>query len=53
MRKVRDYCDPITYKELIDIVEIWVDTVLELDRRDLRMMKRLVSRQYQQGFEAA
>ena len=53
MRKVRDYCDPITYKELIDVVEIWVDTVLDLDRRDLRMMKRLVSRQYQRAVEAA
>jgi DSF synthase len=53
MRKVRDYCNPVTYKELADIVEIWVDTVLKLDKRDLRMMERLVSRQTKHGAEAA
>ena len=53
MRKVRDYCDPISYKELIDIVESWVDSVLKLVRRDLRMMERLAARQFQQGVAAA
>jgi DSF synthase len=45
LRQVRDRLDPVSYAELRDIVEIWVDTALRLDPRDLRMMQRLVSRQ--------
>ena len=37
--------DRVTYEELIDIVKIWVDAALKLERKDLRMMQRLVSRQ--------
>lgn len=53
LRQVRDLRDPITYKELLDIVEIWVDAAMKLESRDLRMMERLVSRQLQQVAEAA
>jgi DSF synthase len=53
VRRVRDDSNPITYEELLHIVEIWVDTVLKLERRDLRMMERLVARQFQHGVEAA
>ena len=53
LRKVRDYMNPITYQELLDIVDIWVDTAMQLDRRDLRMMERLVTRQHQQVGAAA
>jgi DSF synthase len=35
----------VSYEELIDIVNIWVDTALKLERKDLRMMERLVARQ--------
>ncbi len=45
MAKVKDYCNPVTYQELIDVTKIWVDAALQLTRRDLRMMKRLVQRQ--------
>ncbi len=45
LRQVRDRLNPIAYQELLDIVEIWVDTALKLERRDLRMMERLVARQ--------
>lgn len=31
--------------ELLDIVEIWVDSALRLNMRDLKLMQRLVSRQ--------
>jgi DSF synthase len=37
--------DAVSYEELEEIALIWVDAVLKLDRRDLRMMERLVSRQ--------
>ena len=53
MREVRDVLNPIGYDELLRIVEIWVDTALKLEARDLRMMERLVSRQEVVGVRAA
>jgi DSF synthase len=47
LRQVRDVKDPITYQELMQVLEIWVDAALRLEPRDLRMMDRLVSRQHQ------
>ncbi len=35
----------IEFSELLDIVEIWVDSALRLNPRDLKLMQRLVSRQ--------
>ena len=35
----------IQYTELLDVVEIWVDSALRLTTRDLKLMNRLVSRQ--------
>ncbi len=45
IRKVKDICNPVTYKELIDIAHIWVDAALKLRSKDLRMIERLVARQ--------
>jgi len=45
MQKVKDRCSTISYQELIDITEIWVDAALNLSDKDLRMMSRLVKRQ--------
>jgi DSF synthase len=45
MREVKDACNPITYQELLDITTIWVKAALRLEKRDLRMMERLVNRQ--------
>lgn len=53
VRQVRDALDPITYEELLQIVEIWVDTALKLEARDLRMMERLIARQKRVGARAA
>ena len=53
VRQIRDELNPITYQELLNIVEVWVDTALKLDRRDLRMMERLVTRQNGLQVEAA
>jgi DSF synthase len=36
---------PISYDELLRVVNIWVDTALSLTERDLRMMERLVRAQ--------
>jgi len=46
LRRVRDRYSPITRDELMAIVEIWVDAALRLGPRDLRMMERLLARQY-------
>ncbi len=35
----------IQYTELVDVVEIWVDSALRLNPRDLKLMNRLVTRQ--------
>jgi DSF synthase len=35
----------IDFAELMDIVEIWVDSALRLNPRDLKLMQRLVSKQ--------
>jgi len=35
----------VQFPELLDIVEIWVDSALRLNVRDLKLMQRLVSRQ--------
>lgn len=53
LRQARDVVNPITYEELLDVVEIWVDAALRLEARDLKMMERLVARQEQVGAKAA
>ena len=35
----------IDFDELLDIVQIWVDSALRLNPRDLKLMQRLVTRQ--------
>jgi len=45
MRKVKDRYNLIGYQELVDVINIWVDTALNLTDKDLRMMERLVSHQ--------
>lgn len=42
---VRRRCQPITYEELIDVTDLWVDTTLYLQDADLRRMERLVEAQ--------
>ena len=53
MRRVRNAKDPITYEELMQVLDIWVDTALRLEPRDPKMMDRLVSRQLQVTSKAA
>jgi DSF synthase len=42
---VRRRVHRIEFSELLDIVEIWVESALRLNPRDLKLMQRLVSRQ--------
>jgi DSF synthase len=39
----------LEFAELLDIVELWVDSALRLTPRDLKLMQRLVSRQNEMG----
>jgi len=45
IRKVVERVNPLSYDELKDITEIWVDTALKLEDKDIRMMDRLVRSQ--------
>jgi len=49
LRAAKECVNAVSYKELIDITEIWVDAALRLEPRDLRMMERLVARQTGRG----
>ncbi len=48
LRAAKQCVNPVTYDELKNIVEIWVDAALRLEKRDLRMLEILVSRQTKQ-----
>jgi DSF synthase len=43
--RARKRIDPVTYEELRDIVDIWVDAAMNLGEQDLRKMMRLVTAQ--------
>ncbi len=45
IHRVRQRVNPLTLEELVDIVEIWVDSALQLSERDLRAMARLAEAQ--------
>jgi len=53
VRKLRNTVNPISYEELMKILDIWVETALALERRDLKLMDRLVERQNQIRTKAA
>ena len=42
LSRVRHRCQPVTYEELIDVTDVWVETALGLDEADLRRMEHLV-----------
>ena len=44
-QRARQRINPLTYEELADITEIWVDAALNLESRDLRLIDRLVRAQ--------
>ncbi len=46
LRHVQERLRPLSYQDLIDIVDIWVDAALRVTPRDLRTMARLAGIQY-------
>jgi DSF synthase len=48
MYQCRHHTHPISYEELMNITELWVDSALRLQDRDLKMMGRLVRAQLRQ-----
>jgi len=45
LRKISQLNNPVTLTELQDIVDIWVDSAMNLKPRDLKMMQRIVGKQ--------
>jgi len=43
--KIRNRVNPVTYEELIDIGEIWVEAAMSLTSRELKVMERLIKSQ--------
>jgi DSF synthase len=41
----RQHFQPVTYEELLNITNVWVNAALRLEERDLKLMSRLVSSQ--------
>jgi DSF synthase len=44
-RAARRHSNPISYGELLGTTEIWVDACLQLRKKDIRMMQKLISKQ--------
>ena len=44
--RVRRRVNPISFDEMADIADIWVDTALRLGKEDIRRMERLAAAQY-------
>ena len=53
LAQVRRRCQPLTYDELIDVTDVWVDTAMDLDEADLRRMERLAAAQLRRHARAA
>ena len=45
VQKARHRFNPLTYQELIDITNVWVDAALKLNEKDLKVMDRFVRSQ--------
>jgi len=46
IRRVRERLAPLSYRELEDVVMIWVESAMKLPERDLRTMEKLVAAQH-------
>ena len=45
LQQVQQIHNPLSYKELMDITELWVDTALSVSDEDIKTMRRLVHAQ--------
>lgn len=46
VQKMRQMCQPVSYKDLMRVCHLWVDTAMQLTERDIRTMEKLVRAQY-------
>ena len=53
MQKLKDICNQVSFEELEKIATVWADSALNLTKKDLRMMERLVRRQNSRIEESA
>jgi DSF synthase len=42
IRKIRQLVNPISYQQLLDIGDVWVDAAINLSERDIQLVKRLI-----------
>lgn len=52
IQKAKARYNPVTYAELIDITEIWLDNILKLSERDFGIMDRFIRHQAKQYLPA-
>ena len=52
-QRARQRINPLTYEEIRDITDIWVDAALNLEARDLRLIDRLVRAQNRRSDDGA
>lgn len=45
IRRAVERISPLAHEELLDIVDLWVETALQMSKRDLRVMRRIVAAQ--------
>lgn len=45
IQRAKGYVNPVTYEELFNIVNLWVENALNLNDRDLKMMDRFIRSQ--------
>ena len=49
MYECRRHFNPLSYKEMMDITEIWVNAALKLSDKDIHIMNRIVRSQIRQN----
>ena len=52
LRHTRTNYNRVSYEELLDITELWVDSALQLTERELKTMQRLVRAQNRRGVQS-
>jgi DSF synthase len=53
LERVVEQFNPLSYKELLEVVNIWVETALQLSEKNLRLMEYLVHAQNKRWTPAA
>jgi DSF synthase len=49
MYECRRHFNPVSYKEMMDITEIWVNAALKMSDKDIQIMSRIVKSQIRQN----